>query len=85
MNTTHLEKAQKAWGWSMTIKLENGRLYVANDGFITDNLEDITAKKRFGEFRGFYYQYKSKRNTMDIIRVIKSLSNSDFCERVVIA
>jgi hypothetical protein len=85
MNTEQLIKAQKVWGWAMEITLEDGKIFVAKDGFITDNFADITAKKHYGEFRGYYYQFQSKRNTSDLINVIRSISDSTFCEQEVTA
>jgi len=80
MNTEQLEKAKKEYGYAMEITLEGNKLMVANDGFITDNQEDITAKKKFGEYNGFYYQYTKKGYIREMIRVIQTIS-----QRAVIA
>jgi len=67
MNTTQLTKAQKDWGFSMTIWLENNRLYVADDGYITDNPADVKVGKHTGELNGLYYYYKRK-GTVNVLR-----------------
>jgi hypothetical protein len=74
MNTEQLETAKKTWEFSMEITLRNGRIYVANSGYITDDVNDITAKKHSGYFNGFYYQFKKKGDVRDLIAVIKSIS-----------
>lgn len=74
MNTTQLEIAKKIYGFSLDIKLEGNKLKVANDGYITDNETDITAKKKFGEFNGFYYQFTRKGYVGELIAVIRAIS-----------
>jgi hypothetical protein len=74
MNAEQLEKAKKTYGYSMTITLEGNKLRVANDGYITDNHAYITAKKKFGEFNGFFYQFTKKGYRNELIAVIKAIS-----------
>lgn len=74
MNTEQLKKAQQIYGYSMTITLEGNKLRVAKDGYITDNQADITAKKKFGEFNGFFYQFTKKGYRNELIAVIKAIS-----------
>ncbi|MDD4778788.1 MAG: hypothetical protein PHV53_10945 [Fermentimonas sp.] len=74
MNTEQLEKAKKTYGYAMTITLKGNKLLVAKDGYITDNQTDITAKKKFGEFNGFFYQFTKKGYINELIAVIKAIS-----------
>ncbi len=74
MNTTQLEIAKKIYGYEMEFSLSGNKLMVANDGFITDDLTEITAKKHSGEFGGFYYQYTKKGYISEMRRVIQAIS-----------
>lgn len=47
---------------------------VAKDGYITDNKADITAKKKYGKFNGFYYQFTRKGYINVLIAVIRVIS-----------
>jgi hypothetical protein len=73
MNTNQLKIANDSWGWSIDITLINGKIYVANCGFITDNANDITAKKHYGCLDGFYYQYTNKRYRGELINVLRAI------------
>lgn len=73
MNTEQLDQAKKAYGFAMEITLRNGNIYVANEGFITDNPAHITAKTRYGEFKGLYYQYRRKGTRNELTNVILAI------------
>lgn len=73
MNTEQLEKAKNAYGFAMEITLKNGNIYVANEGFITDNPTHITAKTRYGEFKGIYYQYRRKGTRNELTNIILAI------------
>ncbi len=74
MNEYQLRKAQKIYGYAMDITLDGNKLVVAKDGYITDNPADITAKKKFGEFKGFFYQFTRKGYRNELIAVIRAIS-----------
>jgi hypothetical protein len=75
MNTTHLEKAKEIYGFAMDFTLRNERLYVANDGWISDRPEDARIGKHFGQHRGFAY-YSKRRGTLNgIINVINVIAD----------
>lgn len=74
MNTTQLEIVTKLYGFGMELSLRGNKLMVANDGFVTDDLTEITAKKHSGKFGGFYYQYTKKEYISEMIRVIQAIS-----------
>lgn len=74
MNTTHLKKAQNAWGFAMDFSLKNNRLYVANDGWISDRPEDMKTGKHFGQYKGFSYFTKRKGTLNEIISVINVIA-----------
>jgi hypothetical protein len=75
MNTTHLEKAKEIYGFAMDFTLDGNRLYVANDGWISDRPEDMRSGKHFGQHRGFAY-YSKRRGTLNgIINVINVIAN----------
>jgi hypothetical protein len=74
MNLEQLEQAQKEWGFSMDIWLKNGRIYVANDGYITDSPSDVKAGKHSGEYNGFFFYSKRKGTTNVLKSVISSFS-----------
>ena len=77
MNTTHLEKARKIYGFAMDLSLDGNKLRVANDGYITDNPADITAKKHSGNMNGYYYQFTKKGYQCEIIAVIRAISEQE--------
>ena len=74
MNTIHLEKAQNAWGFAMDFTLKSKRLYVANDGWISDRPEDVKTGKHFGQFKGFSYFTKRKGTLNTVINVINAIA-----------
>ncbi len=74
MNTTQLKIAQKIYGFGMDFVLDGNKLMVAEDGFVTDDLAEITAKKHSGEYNGFYYQYTKKGYVDEMIRVIQAIA-----------
>jgi len=72
MNSAQLEAAKKEWGFSFDITLKENRIYVANDGYITDN--PIKPGKHTGEYKGFNY-YSARRGTRNsLMNVIQTLS-----------
>lgn len=72
MNSTQLEAAKKQWGFSMDLRLEENKIYVANDGYITD--DPIKMGKHTGEYEGFYY-FSKRKGTANVLRsVIQTLS-----------
>lgn len=73
MNTEQLEKAKSAYGFAMEITLKGNRMYVADCGFITDDLKEITAKKHYGFCEGFYYQYTKKGYIGTLVSVIREM------------
>jgi hypothetical protein len=75
MDTEQLSKAQNDWSFSMDIWLENGKLMIANDGFITDNEADIKKSKHSGEYEGFFYYSKRKGTRNVLIGVINSINS----------
>lgn len=75
MNTTHLEKAQNAWGFAMDFTLKDKRLYVANDGWISDRPEDARTGKHFGQHKGFSYFTKRKGTLNTVISVINVIAD----------
>ena len=75
MNTTHLEKAREAWGFAMDFTLDGNRLYVANDGWISDRPEDARIGKHFGQFKGFSYYSKRRGTLNEIINVINVIAD----------
>lgn len=87
MNTEQLEKAKKEWGFAMDITLRNNRIYVANEGYITDDPSDITAVKHSGEFKGLYYQFRRKGTRNELIDVILAITreekNGEYYERII--
>lgn len=76
MNTHQLEVAKKEWGFSMDITLENNRIYVAKDGYITDNKADVKMGKHAGVCNGLYYYSKRKQTTNSLINVIRSITEN---------
>ncbi len=77
MNSKQLEKARKEYGYSVEITLIGNKLMVAKDGYITDNKADITAKKKYGEFNGFYYQFTRKGYINVLIAVIRAITEAE--------
>jgi hypothetical protein len=77
MNTTHLEKAQNAWGFAMDFSLRDERLYVANDGWISDRPEDARTGKHFGQYKGFSYFTKRKGTLNTVINVINVIAEGE--------
>lgn len=75
MNTIHLEKAQNAWGFAMDFTLKDKRLYVANDGWISDRPEDMRSGKHIGQHRGFSYYSKRRGTLNEIINVINVIAD----------
>ena len=75
MNTIHLEKARKAWGFAMDFSLDGNRLYVANDGWISDRPEDARTGKHFGQHKGFSYYSKRKGTLNTLISVINVIAD----------
>jgi uncharacterized protein (DUF2252 family) len=73
MDENQLIKAREIWGFSMEITLRNGNIYVANEGFVTDNIDHITAKTRYGKFKGLYYQYRRKGTRNELTDVILAI------------
>ncbi len=74
MNTTHLEKAKEIYGFAMDFTLDGDRLYVANDGWISDRPEDVKTGKHFGQHRGFSYYSKRKGTLNTLISVINVIA-----------
>jgi hypothetical protein len=74
MDTTHLNNAKKIYGFSLDFALKGNKLLVANDGFITDNAAEITAKKHSGSFNGLFYQYTKKGYKGELIAVIRAIT-----------
>lgn len=74
MNTTHLKKAKEIYGFEMDFSLENNRMYVANDGWISDRPEDMKTGKHFGEHKGFSYFTKRKGTLNTVINVINAIA-----------
>jgi len=82
LNTKQLEIAQKEWSHAMDITLIKGRIYVANDGFITDL--PLKPGKHTGEHAGFYYQF-TRKGTENVIRnvictIVEDENIPCFCE-----
>jgi len=85
MNIAHLEKARKVWGFAMDFSLNNGRLYVANDGWISDKPEDAAKiGKHFGQYKGFSYYTKRKGTLNVIINVINAIERKDEAQDAVV-
>jgi hypothetical protein len=85
MNTAHLEKARKVWGFAMDFSLKDGRLYVANDGWISDQPEDAAKiGKYFGQYKGFSYYTKRKGTLNVIINVINVIAEGDEAQDAVV-
>jgi hypothetical protein len=74
MNTTHLEKAKEIYGFAMDFSLENNRLHVANDGWISDRPEDVRTGKHFGQYKGFSYFTKRRGALNTLISVINVIA-----------
>jgi hypothetical protein len=77
MNTPHLEKAKEIYGFAMDFSLKNKRLYVANDGWISDRPEDVRTGKHFGKHKGFSYFTKRKGTLNTVINVINVIAEGE--------
>lgn len=77
MNEYHLLKAQKEWSHAMDITLENGKIHIANDGWISDNINDFKEGKHFGKCGSFVYFSKRKGNLNVIKNVISYLEEAE--------
>jgi hypothetical protein len=73
MDETQLQIAQKDWGYSMEIELIRGKIFVANEGWISDNPADFKVGKHFGEYAGFYYYFRRNGTKNMITNVIRTI------------
>lgn len=72
MNAKQLDIAKREWGFAMDLRLENNKIYVANDGYITGI--PLKMGKHTGEYEGFYY-FSARKGTVNVLRnVISTLS-----------
>lgn len=74
MDENQLKAARKEWGHAMDIERRNNRIYVANDGWISDNPADARKGKHFGTHKGLIFYSKNRATTGCIINVINSIA-----------
>lgn len=78
MNETDLKKAEDMYGFGMEFSLgKNGRLYVANDGYITRNEKGVGKRSLF--FNGCWIQYNKKGYIRELAAVVNAI-NGQACE-----
>lgn len=79
MDENDLKKAEDMYGYGIEFHLEeNGRLYVAVDGYITRDEKD--AGKRSMYFNGCWIHYNKKGYIRELAAIVNAINGQAACE-----